>query len=211
MKKVTETKDFVIYDDVLNKDQFEKVWQNIQSEEYGFPHVQSWNKVWRVTDGSPIGTKNYDILEGKPYNNYIDLISFIILELAKLHTNIIHPWKNLSLRSYLYPRETKLNWHNDLGYTGAAIFYAHPYWASTWGGELMIAQTPEGECSSPPHLDHRREDSFLNEYGVGTYINAKPNRLVLTRPGVWHSINRVDKDAGDHCRATVVAFFKNKT
>jgi hypothetical protein len=30
------------------------------------------------------------------------------------------------------------------------------------------------------------------------------------KPGVWHSINRVDDDAGDHCRTTVVGFFKQK-
>ena len=52
------------------------------------------------------------------------------------------------------------------------------------------------------------EDKFLSAHGFGTYVTCKPNRLVLTRPGVWHSINRVDDDAGDHCRASVVGFFK---
>lgn len=208
MKKVTETKDFVIYDDVLDENQFKNVWNSIQSDEYVFPHVSSWTKVWRLTDGSPIGTRDYGLLE-KPYKNYMDLMFLLITEAAKKHSEIILPWNNMALRSYLYPRDTKLNWHNDQGYKGAAIFYAHPYWGSTWGGELMIAQTPETDHVSPPHLDHRMEDAFLNQYGIGTYINSKPNRLVLTRPGVWHSINRVDKDAGDNCRATVVAFFKD--
>ncbi len=209
MIKLTETEDFVIYDDVLEKDQFKTVWEHIQSDEYLFPHISGWSKVWRITDGNPIGTRDYKASDGV-FNNYMDLMKFIILEVSKSHANIIKPWEEVVFRSYLYPRETKLNWHNDLGYSGAAIFYAHPYWASTWGGELMIAKTPETNKTPPPHLDHQEEDYFLNHFGLGTYITAKPNRLVLTKPGVWHSINRVDKDAGDHCRATVVAFFKEK-
>ena len=54
------------------------------------------------------------------------------------------------------------------------------------------------------------EDKFLEHYGCGHYITCKPNRLVFTKGGVWHSVNRVDKDAGDHVRMTIVAFFIKK-
>jgi hypothetical protein len=205
--RLTETEDFVIYDDVLDEDQFNRVWKAIQAEDFLIPHISNWSKVWRITDGSPIGSKDYDTAVA-PFNNYMDLMQFLIVNAAKAHPNIVNNWAKLVLRSYLYPRGTKLGWHNDLGYCGAAIFYAHPEWASTWGGELMLARTPPSDHVSPPHLDHREEDCFLGHFGLGTYITAKPNRLVITRPGVWHSINRVDDDAGDHCRATVVGFFK---
>lgn len=207
MNKTLETEDFVIYDNVLDEDQFSKVWISIQNDDYLSPHVNNWSKVWRLTDGTCIGSRSYEFADA-PFGNYMDLMQFFIVNTAKMHENIINKWSKLTLRSYLYPRNTKLNWHNDLGYAGAAIFYAHPEWASTWGGELMIAKTPSGVNVPPPHLDHKFEDKFLEVLGYGNYITCKPNRLVITRPGVWHSINRVDADAGDHCRATIVGFFK---
>jgi hypothetical protein len=206
MIKLIENDDFVVFDDVLEQQQFEEVWKAVQSEEYLNPHINGWSKVWRMTDGSPLGSRDYDTLNA-PFNNYMDLMQFFIVNAAKTQ-NFLGEWSKLILRSYLYPRKTKLNWHNDLGYAGAAIFYAHPEWASTWGGELMLAKTPTGVNLPAPHLDHRQEDKFLETIGLGTYITCKPNRLVITRPGVWHSINRVDEDAGDHVRATVVGFFK---
>jgi len=208
MIKSTETSDFVVYDDVLEQEQFLSVWQAVQAEDYSMPHIGGWSKVWRLTDGSCIGSKNYET-ENAPFNNYMDLMLFLVKNAAAASPQIITNWKTLTLRSYLYPRGTKLSWHNDLGYEGAAIFYIHPEWGSTWGGELMIASTPPGFSLPAPHLDHKEEDKFLSLHGMGTYITAKPNRLVVTRPGVWHSINRVDDDAGDHCRATIVGFFKS--
>lgn len=207
MIKTAETEDFVVYDNVMDETQFSLVWGAVQSEEYAIPHISGWSKVWRVTDGSPIGGRSYDVSD-KAFGNYMDAMNFYISSAAKSNPKIIPSWESLVLRSYIYSRGTKLNWHNDLGYKAAAILYVHPEWASTWGGELMLARTPKGGTHTPPHLDHREEDRFLEMYGMGTYITCKPNRLVLTRAGVWHSINRVDPDAGDHCRTSVVGFFK---
>lgn len=207
MIKTAESESFVIYDDLLGQEELALVWRAVQSEQYAIPHISGWSKVWRATDGSPLGGKNYES-QDKPFNNYMDAMYFYISNAANANPGIVPSWSSLTLRSYIYPRGTKLNWHNDLGYTAAAILYIHPEWASTWGGELMIAKTPESVNLPPPHLDHREEDKFLETYGMGTYITCKPNRLVLTKGGVWHSINRVDPDAGDHCRASVVGFFK---
>ena len=197
----------MIYDEVMEDDQLSLVWSAVQLEEYAVPHMAGWSKVWRATDGSPMGSNNY-VVTDQPFGNYMDAVNFYITNAAKRHENIVSSWDSLMLRSYIYPRGTKLNWHNDLGYKAAAILYVHPEWASTWGGELMIAKTPESADFPPPHLDHREEDKFLEKFGIGTYITCKPNRLVITKGGVWHSINRVDADAGDHCRSAVVGFFK---
>lgn len=210
MIKLLETEDFVVYDDVLEKPQFEALWAAVQNEEYLMPHISGWSKVWRLTDGTCIGGRNYDSSKC-PFGNYVDLMNVMFTNVARAHSNIVPSWSSIVIRSYLYPRGTKLSWHNDLGYAGAVIYYVHPEWASTWGGELFVAKTPPCEGHVPPHLDHRREDEFLATYGLGTYITCKPNRLVMTKPGVWHSINRVDADAGDHCRASVVGFFKEET
>lgn len=207
MKKTLETDQFVIYDDVLDNDNFQKLYIAVQQEEYTIPHFQKWEKVWRLGDNFTLGSKSYSS-KNAPYNNHIDLMAFYFKEVSKLHTAITGDYNEMTLRCYLYNRDTKLNWHDDGGYLSAGIFYCHPYWASTWGGELMIAKTPEVNGSVPnPCLDHSFEDKFLEYYGYGQYITCKPNRLVLTKGGVWHSINRVDKDAGDHVRTSVVCFF----
>lgn len=199
----------VVYDEVLPQDQFSSLWIAVQQDRYLMPHVADWQKVWRLTDGTCVGSKECDTSREEP-QGYISLAYSMFSELARLHPAIVPEWTSIIMRSYLYPRGTKLSWHNDLGYSGAAIFYVHPEWSSTWGGELMVAKTPSSNSVPPPHLDHREEDRFLEAYGTGIYVTCRPNRLVLTRPGVWHSINRVDADAGDHCRASIVGFFKNE-
>lgn len=210
MRKTIETEEFVVYDDVLNKEDFFKISTSAQAEQYTIPHINNWLKVWRVSDGLPLGSKMYHHT-ARPFNNYIDVMDHIFCEVAKLHPKILESFEEIAIRSYLYGRDTKLSWHNDEGYHGAAIFYTHKYWASTWGGELLIAKTPTVEGGVPnPCLDHEFEDKFLEYYGHGQYITCKPNRLVLTKGGIWHSINRVDKDAGDHVRSSIVAFYKNK-
>jgi hypothetical protein len=207
MKKITETNEFVVYDELLGMDNFQQVQQAIHAEDFSIPHIEKWLKVWRLSDGLAMGSENYSI-KNAPFNNYMDLISKYFIEIANQHTAIVGKYNDIVLRCYLYGRETKLNWHNDKGYIAAGIFYAHPYWASTWGGELMLAHTPQIDGPMPnPCLDHAFEDKFLEHYGLGQYITCKPNRLVLTKGGVWHSINRVDKDAGDHIRTSIVAFY----
>lgn len=210
MIKLFETEDCAVYDDVLEQPQFEALWASVQCEEYLTPHVSGWSKVWRLNDGTGVGGREYDSSRC-PLGNWVDLMNMMFTNVANAHPNLAPSWTNISIRPYLYPRGTKLSWHNDLGYIAAAIFYVHPEWASTWGGELMLARTPPSGDMPPPHLDHRHEDNFLATYGLGTYITCKPNRLVLTRAGVWHAINRVDADAGDHCRASVVGFFRGET
>lgn len=207
MIKTLESDEFVIYDSVMEQDNFQKLYKALQSDTYSIPHIQQWLKVWRLSDGMAMGTTSY-YMKDAPFNNYMDAMLHYFVELAKIHPNIVGDYDGICLRSYLYSRDTKLNWHNDKGYVAAGIFYCHPYWASTWGGELMLAKTPAYQGEIPnPCLDHTFEDKFLEHFGYGQYITCKPNRLVLTKGGVWHSINRVDKDAGDHARTSVVCFY----
>jgi hypothetical protein len=79
----------------------------------------------------------------------------------------------------------------------------------------MVAEVPPitkvfSAPPHPPHLNHDWEDHYLSVFGVGTWIMPKTNRLVLMAPGVYHSINRVDDDAGDHVRCSVVGFYKRE-
>jgi hypothetical protein len=206
MYKIFQTDFCVVYDDVMNSDEFTQVWRYTQAENYSIPHVSGWSKVWRTTDGMPLGGTQYDANKA-PFGNSMDLANHYIKETSKLHPELIGEYEKLWLRSYIYPRGTKLSWHNDKGYSAAAIFYTHTYWGSTWGGELLLAKTQEIDAVPPPCLDHTFEDSLISQYGHGSYITPKPNRLVITKGGIWHQINRVDEDAGDHCRTSIVGFF----
>ncbi|MHA2043213.1 MAG: 2OG-Fe(II) oxygenase [Candidatus Thorarchaeota archaeon] len=205
-----ESNKFSIYDDVMTDEEFKKTWEYVQEEEYVYTHVSNWIKVWRLNDGRPVGSRSYKLSDA-PYNNGLDLVIAKVLEGAESNKHLLGDWDEIHFRSYLYPRGTKISWHNDFAYTGACIFYTHPRWSSTWGGELMISEIPTEIPDAPdvaPHLDHRWEDAVLEAYGMGNYITAKPNRMVFTAGSVWHGVNRVDDDAGDNSRCSIVCFFK---
>lgn len=221
MKIVLKTKKYIIVDDLLPKDQFENLWLHIQNESYMNPHTTQtgWQKVWRLNDSNCLGSQSY-LLSKKPFNNYMDGASSYMLAASNYAEDIVGKqsiqWEEATFRSYVYQRGSKLSWHNDAGnYHSSLTYYAHPYWGSTWGGELLIASVPENiptHVKTAPHLDHKWEDEYIAENGTGQWIFPKPNRLVIMSGGVYHSINRIDNDAGDNCRCSIVGFLmKNKT
>ena len=65
--------------------------------------------------------------------------------------------------------------------SGGYIYYIHPAWESSWGGNLKFK-----DCS----VDK---------------IEPKPNRFVWVNPDVWHGIEVVSDTAGTN-RVTVVAW-----
>lgn len=199
MLKLTETDQYVVYDDVLDEQQFSNLYSYVKNEKYTIPHVAGWEKVWKLTDSFPMGGPPYYKTK-MPFNNSLDIIAHYILEISKIHKNLIGDFEEVTFRSYLYPYGSKLSWHNDQGYKGAAIFYSHKEWKSGWGGELMVAHVPND-------LSGLDEENTVSRFGIGHYISCKPNRLVLTKAGVWHSINRVDVNAGENVRSTIVGFF----
>lgn len=214
MKEVVNSQKFAIYDDVMNKEDFTAVWDYVQNEEYTFTHMHKWMKVWRVGDGFPLGGVSYNPANA-PFGNGMDLAWNYLRQIAEKHQDILgvqnKDWEEISLRSYIYGRGTKLSWHNDAGYTGAIVFYTHPRWSCTWGGELLIAEIKKGtEHDVGGQLDHHWRDTVVNKWGVGQFIVPKPNRAVVTSQHIWHTINRVDEDAGDYTRCSIVCFFHNK-
>ncbi len=215
MRLVFKNSKFAIYDDVLPPDIYEQVWLHAQYENYAAALGNAtWIKVWRIGDSSPLGSAEYH-WDRKPFNNYMDVVGHVFTQIAKNTTDVVGDegkWSNLVLRTYLYPRGTKLSWHNDAEqYAGAFTYYIHPKWGSTWGGELMVAEVPhlyemKKKPQAGPHLEHEWEDEYILEHGVGQWISPKPNRCVLMAGGVYHSVNRVDADAGDHARVSIVGF-----
>ena len=209
MKKTADTSKFVVYDDVLSEEDFEKVWTYLNKGEYSTVHHMGWQKVWQPNDGTPlVGKENFQH-RNAPFNCEMDIVHKQIFRIAQKHSDIVEGWEEFTLRSYIYPRGTKLSWHNDGAYKGAAIFYAHPTWSAEWGGELLMAEIPKsahGLAKDEP-LDPRHRDKMLGEWGMGQYVTPNPNRIVMTHGDVWHSLARIDDDAGDNCRCSVVCFF----
>jgi hypothetical protein len=131
-------------------------------------------------------------------------------------------WNRISATPYVYPSGTALSWHADGSpFTGAFTFYAHPVWKAQWGGELLVAdgsrKLPYSRSATPaPHsleekLGYRFDKRAMNEHlsrpGVGRFIMAIPNRLVVLAGGNPHKVARVDPSAGDRVRATISGFF----
>jgi hypothetical protein len=131
-------------------------------------------------------------------------------------------WNRLSATPYVYPSGTALSWHADGSpYTGAFTFYAHPVWKAQWGGELLVTDSSRklpysGRATPAPHsleekLGYRFDKRAMNEHlsrpGIGRFIMAIPNRLVVLTGGNPHKVARVDPSAGDRVRATISGFF----
>lgn len=208
MKLIHKNEKLVVVDNLIEEDHYKLIWEYTQKENYSMPHTGGWQKVWRLNDAIPMGGPEYKLSE-KPFSNEMNLVLAYVEALSKHCSEQLGDWNEIVLRSYLYPRGTKLSWHNDGVYTGAMVIYTHPKWESTWGGELMVAET-KGNVEASPHIDHSVENEFLGQFGMGTYITPKPNRAIVTRGDIWHQINRVDADAGDNIRTSIVAFFLKK-
>jgi len=131
-------------------------------------------------------------------------------------------WNRISATPYVYPSGTALSWHADGSQcTGAFTFYAHPVWKAQWGGELLVAERSgklpySGSATPAPHsleeklryrFDKRAMNEHLSRPGVGRFIMAIPNRLVVLAGGNPHKVARVDPSAGDRVRATISGFF----
>jgi len=214
MRLLYKTNKFAIYDDVLTQDEFLHVYAYMMEENFStLTENGNWIKVWRIGDGNPIAGPPRFLSQG-PFNLPLDVIAAKIQEVGRNHPEIVKSFEDMSIRPYLYPRGTKLSWHDDsTTYAGAATFYCHRKWGSTWGGELLVAEVPplqqvfKTHNPNKPHFDHEWEDEYLNIFGMGHFITPKPNRLVIMAPGVYHSLSRVDADAGDHPRCSIVGFY----
>jgi len=218
MKCVLKTDNVAIFDEVFEKDMFQYFIQYFNGLNFTFISNNQWMKIWRVNDGQILAATEQHLSTKAPFNNPMDWVHHQVHNLAVMHLEDVVgkfgvDWNEISYTPYIYAAGTKISWHDDTGYTAAAIFYCHPEWSPFWGGELMIANTPSLEEIPTEGLnDDVVNRSFckplLNYYGTGMYVAPVPNRIAFTKGSVWHAINRVDSAAGDNLRCSVVAFFR---
>lgn len=209
MKLSINTSKFAVYDDILEEKDYKDVWRWVQQQDYNIVNNTGWMKVWRLSDGHPMGGHQFDSTKA-PFDTALEPVRLALNKIVEAHPVLFGEWDRIIYRSYIYPKGTRIDWHNDQGYEAAAIFYTHPKWAANWGGELKVAEVAKDYQYSNigGQVDVEWREDFLNTWGVGHYIVPKPNRFVVTAGGVWHSINRVDEDAGDNCRCSIVCFFR---
>jgi hypothetical protein len=236
--KLTFSNQFcAVFDEVLGEKDFELFWNYIQTEEYQPIHRTQWRKIFKLSDGNSMegpaylsmSALNHNKIKSYPTGLGIDLL---ISQVRTLASEVAHwvgkeqeDWDYFSAKPYLYPCSTGLAWHDDFtDVTGAYIFYAHPEWNISWGGELLVAQEeprtdrlhgkPVYGSNDPKivgfHLDNEEQNKRIMNPGVGNYIMPKPNRLVFIKRGVSHTIKKVDPEAGDHVRCSVSGFFMRK-
>jgi hypothetical protein len=243
MRLVKSHGDFRVYDDVLPAARFRQVWRYVQAQEFEFVQRERWFKVWRLDDGEPlwgpeiltagaaasVAARRRDGSEhpqdlifptGRAIDHVIAAVQRISRTCAPLIGTSPRDWSGLTAQSYLYPPGSGLSWHKDSSdRTGAFIYYAHPYWNVTFGGELLIAERGDNRSRATdrrrrrqprpvgPHLDNQAENRALLARGVGSFVHAKPNRLVILRGGTPHMIKAVTAAAGNNVRCSISGFF----
>ncbi len=124
-------------------------------------------------------------------------------------------WDSIRIHSQMYGRGTRINWHSDHHSLGSFTWYWHKEWKPSWGGELLVPfDKPiyDELVEKPPKqsIDYDWTDNFFQDTLFSYSILPIPNRCVLLGPGVFHSVGRVDPDAGNHMRCSIVAFLVKK-
>jgi hypothetical protein len=88
-------------------------------------------------------------------------------------------WVGIISTVFKYERSAGLIFHTDAtGYSGAFTYYLNREWDADWGGHLLFTRD-----------DPRRMSG-------GEFLTPQPNRLVLMRAGVPHSISTVGAPDG---------------
>ena len=214
---------YLIVDDFLDEDEWSDVWSMLQFTELA--PVSRTKGAWKLDDGVPLGSdeivtppRDAELAHDPekphlfPSETALDHVVAGILGRTDEFKGLVgSDWASVTARAYVYPRGSALSWHGDDHqlYSGAYIYYAHPHWNAHWGGELLVADMPEG-ASNGPIMGHRfdNEDysAALMELGEGRYVAPKPNRLVVLG-GAPHMVTPVRPAAGDAVRASVSGFF----
>lgn len=212
----------LVVDDFLSTEDWKKLYNQIQVDKW-LKINNAADKYWHLTDGDGYKTKRL-ISKERPFHNNYDIwfhrLSkfFETKEAKKFMGDII----GFSCRAYAYPVGGKNPWHNDLGMMTYA-FFIHKHWQINWDGTLLIIpvnqidynqlfELTDGSKGNDQYsadnipmemFEQNEKYKKIMDYGRGTFISPKPNRLVIINKNVIHGVNRVDKDAGENSRISL--------
>ncbi len=158
-RKVLETPDFIVYDDFLSEQDYEKLHNFAIESDYEYINTHGKVKrVWDISNGFPLrGGKNvyyyaHNMPQPKPdwtypsktlFDMFIDNINSTVPFVQHIVGKPKEDWEHYSSNFWLYPPGTGLSMHDDGSgvYTGAYVYFLNPTWKPHWGGLLVVMDT----------------------------------------------------------------------
>lgn len=225
MRITSASSAFCVIDDLLPTAAQTAVWEAFHTEPMVHVRRHALN-VYGLCDGDPYRgqtTSSGNVREragmssypsGRAIDRVVEAIRDALPEVTPWSGREGNDWDFFSATPYIYPAGTGLSWHEDTvrqeagltdRRTASFILYVHPEWRPNWGGELLVCDS--GAAATGADSDPRRRRQDLVDAGIGTYVFPRPNRLVVLRSGLQHTIKKVDASAGDNFRASIAGFF----
>jgi hypothetical protein len=213
-----------IVDDFLGHDEHLALWEAFQETVRCPASAAEWSRVYQRVDGGPLDNSECRPREpslrdvtiggsiGPPGLRSFSEKLFALLTGDQSPLSI-DPWTGFSASTWIYRAGAGLEWHSDTGWLAGYIYYLHPVWRSSWGGELLVAASDPSSSRAALATPSFPRDSRINVEAVcrtgGAFIYPRPNRLVLLRGGTLHCVKRVESAAGKAFRASLSGFFFN--
>lgn len=222
---VLQTPEVLVVDDFLEESVRDKIFNQVQFDKW--TQTETDDRYWHITDGPNYkGTKRF--LKDGPFDDNYDLWFTAIKQFADhcdAAQGFVKGYKDIACRCHAYPVGSKNPWHTDLGYT-TYTYYLHKHWEINWDSTLLVLpkNSVNYKQALKPMPGTKRYDTYKDlvglelfeqseknqpiiEYGLGTFVSPKPNRLILINGGVVHGVTRVDPDAGQNLRVSLTGFF----
>ena len=210
---------YAVIDDFLPLQEHLDLWDAFRETAMSPNDSGDWNRVYRLTDGEDVVSSVFQARKpslqdgtagGSQGSPPLRALSGKLSALMTAgHPPIaIEPWTGFSLSAWTYRPGMGLEWHSDRGWLGGYIYYAHPVWRSSWGGELLVSDDDSLSAIAARSNDPRSAVEAVCRTG-GVFVYPQPNRLVLLRGGTLHCIKKVESAAGQALRASVSGFFFN--
>jgi hypothetical protein len=211
----------MVLDGVLEPADAASMWQWFQAQPLGVD--APGNGARRPVDGFVYAGSSTTIDASHPVGPLTDRTILAAAELAEYAVGVAgRDWTHASRTCWSYPAGTQLGWHNDgpATQTGAYVWYVHPRWGASWGGELLVVDDDASDMvrdalaaglvspgDTESWLSTDAESDVLFAGPDPLCFQARPNRIVLFASDTFHTVRRVDPSAGDRLRCSVAGFF----
>ncbi|QUL38784.1 2OG-Fe(II) oxygenase [Erythrobacter sp. JK5] len=221
----------VVSDGLLSEAEHEALWQFFLAQSFSRVHEQGLSRVYRLTDGESWTSESHFLqVHDDPSAAVPSVGTGAANPIMRLFQAMFatkgfaafaagfEPWTHIAFNCSLYPPGCGLGWHADQGHSGAFIYYVHPEWHDSWGGELLIEdpRSPDSGTEGVAPSRHREFYGSISQAldggpGDGRFLAPVPNRLVAFRSGIRHMVKKVDSAAGEAFRAAISGFFTTKS
>lgn len=221
-----------VIDDFLPEEEFLSLASSIQFLNYRPMHSKEWVKAYGMS-GAPVMQSEL-VARGQTNStpHGMGRVGALVERIADPGETLAGGYPQglagghgtLTGRTVLSGVGAGLDWHSDAeSLLGAYVFYGHPQWGSSWGGELLVLGDAGAEDGPRPTRTRERArpsgdvgpdfgfdtaaERRRNDIGHGLYVSARPNRLVVLTSHIHHRVTPVTPSAGDRPRTAVVGFF----